>query len=201
MLKIKFIYFDVGNILVNWSDAFKTVTKKFHIPLSKMFEEWDKYDEQITRGKITPQEFWNKVRYDLKIKDGEDFDFLESWIEDYKPIKETHNLLKKLEKNYKIGLMTNLYIGMLPRLLEKGLIPSVNYSSIIISCEIGFRKPEKETYKIAEQKTGVRQEEILLIDDKEDFIDGAKKAGWQAFLFDPKNPQKSINKLQKTLEK
>ncbi len=200
MAKIKFIYFDIGNILVDWTNAFKTVSKKFHIPFSKIaINEWNKYDDEITRGKITPQEFWNKVRQDLKVKDGGDLDFLENWIGDYKPIKETHKLLKTLEKNYKVGLITNLYIGMFQKLLEKKLIPKAKYSAIVISCETGFRKPEKEIYNIATEKSGVKPEEILLIDDRKDFVEGAKKMGWQTFLFNTKNLKISVKKLSSKL--
>lgn len=78
MPNIKFIYFDVGGVLIDWKNAFKTVTDKFQIPFNKFIIEWNIYDDQITRGLITPQEFWNLVRKDLNITEGNDFDFLEN---------------------------------------------------------------------------------------------------------------------------
>lgn len=150
MSKIKFIYFDVGGVLIDWRNAFKTVNTKFKIPFDKFIDEWDIYDDQVTLGKLSPQEFWNKVREDLNIKKGNDFDFLDSWTGDYKSIKETFDFILNNDKNYKIGILSNIYKGMIPQLKNKNLIPNINYSLIVESCECGMKKPEKEIFLYAQ---------------------------------------------------
>lgn len=200
MTKVEFIYFDIGGVLVDWKDAFKTVSTKFNLQFSDLIHIWDIYNDQITRGKITPQQFWNFCRKELGIKKGEVFDFLESWVSDYKPIYEMHNFVKELSKRYKVGLLTNLYLGMLPKLLKKQLIPNIDYHSVIASCDVGYRKPEIEIYEIATKKSGVIPSEILLVDDREDFLEGARKCGWQSALFELGNSDISIEKIKRILK-
>lgn len=201
MNKIKFIYFDVGNVMANTDDYFKGVTEKFNINLKEFISFWlgnDKADG-MTKGRITVRKFWLTAIKRFNLKDAENFDFLESWMDDYIPISEVHQLARELSNKYRIGLISNLYPGMYPDLIKKGKVADIKYSSIILSCDVGLRKPEKEIYELATKKTGVDKDEIFFIDDKEDYIKGAKDYGWQTFLFDEKNVMKSVHNLRKIL--
>ena len=199
MLKIKFIYFDIGGVLNDWSDAFKTVTNKFNIPFKDFLNHWHENDDDITRGKITPKEFWSKAIKKFDLKNANNFDFLRSWVGDYKQRIEVHQLINRLIDQYKIGIISNLYKDMFPILIETKIVPNINYSAIILSCDVGLKKPEKEIYEIGTKKTRVKPEEILLIDDRLDFIEGAKVVGWKTFWFNEKNVTDSVDKLQKLL--
>jgi len=194
MPKIKFIYFDIGGVLLDWYDSFKTATEEFNIPFKEFNKLWldEKMVDDMTRGKITPQDLWNKAITKFKLKDAETFNFVESWMQDYKPRLEVHKLVYELEPRYKIGLISNLYKGMMPRLVELGIIPNISYSAIVLSYETGLRKTEKEIFEIATEKAMVKPGEIFLIDDRIDFIQGAEDLGWRTFLFDPNNVKKSV---------
>ena len=86
------------------------------------------------------------------IPEADNFDFLESWVSDYKPIPEIHNFIHNIKSNYKIGLLSNIYKGMWPLLLEKKLIPDIRYEAVIFSCGVGMRKPEEGIYALAQKK-------------------------------------------------
>ena len=167
MKKIKFIYFDIGGVMNDWSDSFRTVTSKFKINFEEFNKLWSgKIWDDITRGKISPQDVWKLAIKKFGLKNADNYNFVESWMGDYRPRLEVHELARQLSKKYKIGLISNLYKGMMPRLIEKGM---------------------------------VTEEEILLIDDRKDFIEGAKKSGWQTFWFGEKNVKESVFKLSKLL--
>lgn len=201
MTKIKFIYFDIGGVMADTNDYFKGATSKFNIPLNEFMKFWEGNDnrENLTKGKITPQDFWNLAIKKFNLKNAQNFNFVESWMGDYRPIKEVHELAKELSKKYKIGLLSNIYGGMMPRLIELGIVADLNYSAIVLSNEIGFQKPEKEIYELATKKAGCDPEEILFIDDRKDFIEGAKKSGWQTVWFDENNLEKTIVKIKQLL--
>jgi len=201
MKPIKFIYFDIGGVLNDWSDYFKDATKKFNIPYDEFKKLWlkDDFADDMTRGKITPFDLWKEAIEKFNLINADDFNFLESWIGDHRPRKQVHELVYKLSKKYRIGLLSNLYKGMMPRLIEIGIVPDINYSSIVLSYETGFRKPEKEIYEIATKESGVKPEEILLIDDRKDILEVAKKIGWQTFWFDEEKIKKSVHELSRTL--
>lgn len=201
MDKIKFIYFDIGGVMADTDDYFKGATKKFGINLDEFIKFWegDNNRNKLTRGIITPQEFWKSAIKKFNLKETENFNFVESWMDDYKPIIEVHSLAQELSKKYKIGLISNLYKGMMPRLVELGKVADINYSAIILSYEVGLNKNSKEIFEFAAKKSGVKPEEILLIDDRKDFLENARSVDWQTFWFDESRVEESVKKLKNLL--
>ena len=51
---------------------------------------------------------------------------------------------------------------------------------IVYSAQAGHQKPEAEFFAFAEQATGYRPENLLLVDDTEANVLGARRAGWAA---------------------
>jgi len=199
MKKINFIYFDVGNVLSEFEGSFDETTKKFNIDSKKFMEFWMENEDDMTRGKLTPKELWKKAIVKFNLKNAESWDFADSWSNGYTPQTLTHDLVKKLYDKRKIGLITNHYYEMFDLSIKKGMIPDIDYHSIISSHLTGFRKPEREIYEIATERAGVKPSEILLLDDRPEFIEGAKKYGWQTVWFDINNKEKSIAKVEKIL--
>lgn len=201
MTKVKFIYFDVGNVLNEYAASFDETTKKFNIDPVKFMDFWLEHEEDMTRGKMTADNLWKKAIKRFHLIGAESHDFADSWVGSCTPQKKIHELIKKLkEKNkHKIGLLTNHYLGMVEKSIKKGKIPNLDYHAIISSCSTGYQKPEKEIYIIATEKAGVKAEEILFIDDVPEYIEGAKKHGWQTVWFDMKNKDKVVKEIENIL--
>ncbi|MCL4374806.1 HAD family phosphatase [Patescibacteria group bacterium] len=200
MNRVKFIYFDVGGVLVDWSRAFHTAANRFHLKIEDIGAVFDEHHDQITKGLITSQELWSSCVKKYHIQNGDVFNFVASWVSDYRPIVEMHDLVKKLAAVYKIGLLSNIYQGMLPLLLKNEVIPKIGYDRIILSCDVGLMKPETDIYELAQEKTGVKANNILLVDDRPDFLSPAQQLGWHTFLFDNKRIDKSVDKIRKYLQ-
>lgn len=192
----RFIYFDVGNTLVDCSNYFKTATTKFHLKADDIKTVFNENIDSVTTGFLDPQQFWEKCIQRYDIQNAHDYNFLESWVSDYKPITEMHEFIIKLKSKYHIGLLSNIYKGMLPLLLEKGLIPKIDYDQIIFSCDVGLMKPNSDIYEFAQNKANIEPKNILLIDDRQDFLDGAKKVQWHTFLFNDKERANSVKELE-----
>ena len=186
--------------MADTTDYFKEATTKFKISLDEFTKLWQEYfRDELTRGKITPQDFWNQAIKKFNLKNADDFNFVESWLGDYRPRPEVHKLAERLSKKYKIGLISNLYSGMMPGLVKMGKVPEIDYSAIVLSYETGFDKKEKKIFEIATKKAEVKPEEIFFIDDRKDFVEVAKQVGWQTVWFDENNIEKSIKQIEKTL--
>ncbi len=155
--------------------------------------------ESITKGFLNSQQFWKMCIKRYNIQNANDFNFLESWVSDYEPILEMHEEIIKLKSKYQIGLLSNIYKGMLPLLLERKLIPNINYDQVVFSCDVGIMKPNLDIYALAQKNANVEAKSILFIDDRQDFLDGAKEAGWNTFLFNDKDRKNSINDLEEYL--
>ena len=61
-------------------------------------------------------------------------------------------------------------------------------------------KTRRRDLCISTKKDQTESNHILLIDDREDFLNAARKTGWQTFLFDTKNRNTSIEELKKFIE-
>jgi len=199
-MKIKFVYFDIGGVLINYYDFFQTASTLHGVRHKDMIKLFDNIEHRYTLGKATPEDFWQECIEEFKITPKKNFNFLKSWVADYKTIRETYNFIYKIKDKYKIGIISNIYHGIFELLIENKMIPTIKYGAVIESCKVGFRKPDKDIFDIATKKAGVNPNEILFVDDRLDFIEGAKTHGWNTFQFDPLNPKLSIDRLSKILK-
>ena len=92
-----------------------------------------------------------------------------------------------LKKKYRLHLITNGNVAsQRGRLKAAGL--DTFFDNVFISDEIGFRKPQKEFFTYALEKSGAPKETSLVVGDSPSSdILGAKNVGLDAVLFDLKN--------------
>ncbi len=57
------------------------------------------------------------------------------------------------------------------------------FDPVILSCDIGVRKPKTKIFRIAVKKAGVRMSESIFFDDHQHNIDAANKLGMHAYLY------------------
>jgi FMN phosphatase YigB (HAD superfamily) len=196
---IKFVYFDVGNVFLTFDKIFTRVAKDLNIDQNLINEAEEKYDIDANLGKIDIPEVWRKICEELNIKGGEKYPIVKSWVSDYEPILPMHILAKKIAKKYKTGVLSNYYLDFFDESARQGFVPNIKFDEIVISAEVGCKKPEEEIYQIAEDRCGFSGEEIFFIDDKKENLFTAVKMGWQTFLFDYKNPKKSCGEIKSFL--
>jgi putative hydrolase of the HAD superfamily len=96
-------------------------------------------------------------------------------------------IIVELKKSLKVGLLTDQYPGMLAQIKQKNLFPSVEWDAVVDSTEVGYRKPMPEIYQIAQDRSGVKAEEILFIDNREKNLTVPKDLGWQTFFYDSRD--------------
>lgn len=58
-----------------------------------------------------------------------------------------------------------------------------DFDHLTWSCELDIIKPEPEIYRHTLEKLGVRADEALFIDDREENVEGARRVGMRALLF------------------
>ncbi len=137
---VRVIFFDLGGVFFHWDQAFSTAAKEFGVDIDDLIKVLNDNVDQFTRGHITTKHFWQMCRKQLMIRGGESYDFLDNWAGDYVPIKETAELALRLKEDFKIGIISNIYEGMFPKLIEKGIIPSITYDYVLLSYELHIKK-------------------------------------------------------------
>jgi HAD superfamily hydrolase (TIGR01509 family) len=199
---IRFIYFDVGGVLLEFEHSRTQIPQIFGIDKVSYSQVMTNVAHQRNIGKLNGQE--------LEIIFNKEFGkvFPKGYLvtgqsaELFSPIKEMHHFIEKLATRYRLGLLTNVSREVHDRIqrdFANVLYPPVDLEIKITSFEEGVAKPDLEIYRRAIARTKLHAAEILFIDDKLENITAAKQVGMQAMLFETKNPQKMIENLGKLL--
>lgn len=177
---IKAIIFDMGNVLVRLKPGHEHVGKTWVERVEKV-EEFGILWNEAMKGKMDYVEF-DKILVERKVfQEGE----LEKLFD--RPRVEEFNwglveLIKKLKKKYKIGLLTNNFPGN----IEYYRKDFENYSIFdvaISSHEVGMIKPDPEIFKLAAKKLKVKLDECVFIDDWDKNVEAAGKLGMKGIIF------------------
>lgn len=195
MTKIKGIYFDLGGVLVDnpWPGMMAYYIKQINVKEEEFLLAVDKAIIDWQKGKISENFFWEKICNELKVATPTTQSL---WINGVKSsFKEKNGMFKLLDilkkRGYKIGLLSNTEKPVVEFLINEKKYKY--FDKTVFSCEVGMIKPDREIYDHALQLLGLKPEETIFIDDKEENIEGAKKVGMIGILF--KTEQQLVDQL------
>lgn len=185
---IKNIIFDIGNVLIHFawketmeelgfsSDCIDVLDKGF---LNNTL--WDELDlgvmkeldvintacEKLPQYAENIRKFWDNNLMTIR-----PYDYSEGWLKDLK------------NRGYNVYLLTNYPDSLFDKSV-KNAFPFYPYTDgEIVSSRIKIRKPDKGIYEALFAKYSIKPEESIFFDDRIVNIDGAKKVGLNAFLFE-----------------
>ncbi len=96
-------------------------------------------------------------------------------------------LLEKWSKEYSLHIITNGFKEAQYVKLKSSKLDAY-FKQVIISEEVGHNKPDVKIFRAAEQLSGAKPLNSLMIGDNfETDIKGAKKAGWKSIWYNPHN--------------
>ncbi len=81
----------------------------------------------------------------------------------------------------RLGALTNTIEDHIPVLTGMGVYRP--FDPCVMSCRVGFRKPQREIYLKAAEMAGLKLQECLLVDDLVGNIEGARRAGMPGIAF------------------
>ena len=104
-------------------------------------------------------------------------------------IPGTMETLEKLAPHFKLHIITNGFEEVQHiKMKTSGLKPF--FKEIITSEQSGYKKPDPKMFAYALKKCKVKTDEVIMIgDDYEADISGAKKAGWDQIWFTENKPE------------
>lgn len=185
------VYFDIGGVVVDAPmDRYRELGMELfgcrddHLVLCSA-----EFLPLLEMGKITSTEFWEKVGQKLafmgmgRVVPAWKFKgFWESiMLETLRVHEDVLSLVGKLRPKYTVGALSNTISEHANVLQTRGLYQ--NFSPVVLSCQIGMRKPNADIYKKAAEMARCKPGNCLLIDDMAENIEGALKAGYQAIHF------------------
>ena len=199
---IKNIVFDIGDVLVKfmpeasvryigvdetevndvlaatvgsrwWAELDRGVMDEEEV-IGKMIEESPKYKDAIRK-------FFDDGKEMLV----EAFDYSEKWIDDMK------------SRGYRVYLLSNYPRSYFLLHSETRMKFVKNVDGKVVSAFVKSVKPEPEIYKILLDTYSLNPNECVFIDDREDNVEGAVKAGMHGIVF--KNFEDANQKLESLL--
>lgn len=182
---IKFIYFDMGGVLLNYdfSKTAKAITVKTGLDGKKVIE--DLYINHIDQwndfelGAVSPEDFFAMFHLPMSFDD-----LKKAYNEIFTLKNDTFRLVKALNaKGMRLGVLSNTsqphweYVqSTFPELFSQ-------FDVLLGSHELHLAKPDRQIYLAAAQAAGAEPSEILFFDDLYNNILGAKAAGFDAVQF------------------
>jgi FMN phosphatase YigB (HAD superfamily) len=90
-------------------------------------------------------------------------------------------LLRRLAERYRLAVVSNFdYTPTALDILERGGVVEL-FDAIVVSDEVGWRKPKRDIFDVALARLGVRAEESLFVGDRADMdVLGAQQIGMDA---------------------
>ena len=204
--KIKAVIFDVGGVLQikkqNRDEGIKGVHKevaeKFNISLDHYFDAVDDVYAKSIEGKLQEREVLKRLALNFKISQKKLIKvYKEVYTKNFNLNKELLDYAEKIKKQkIKIAILSDMWHLSKDTLIIKKFYKVFN--PLIISCDVGMRKPNKEIYKLILRKLHTNPEETIFIDDREWNIKSAKEIGIKTILFE--DNKKTMNLLEKLLK-
>ena len=185
---MKTIIFDFGNV-VGFFDHGRTLGKvKPHSPMTKeaMFAAVyeSPLEDQVERGKLAVPAFLQQVRELWQVDCHAEF--LTEAIQDiFWPNPEVCELIPKLAKNHRILLGSNTNAIHSERFLTQFASVLSHFDSLVLSHEIGMRKPDAEFFRHCHGLAQAQPAECVFVDDIAANIHGARGVGFHGILYRP----------------
>lgn len=195
---VSFVYVDINGCMVHFFHAaFTKISQDTGVSSETIETAFWHLNDAACRGEISLDEFDQQFAERLGIRS---IKWEEYYLDAVEPIPEMQALSRWISQQYKIGLLSNIMPGFIQKMITKGLLPSLNYDSIIDSSVVGTIKPEPHIYSVATDRAGVPPEEILFIDDSRTNLMAAEQQGWRVMWFDDMRPAESVERIRSALE-
>ena len=173
--------FDFFGVVIDWGSEYVLPqwAKYAGVSQAEFKKEWNAELADCETGKISEVELFNRL--------GKRFNVDPSGLESI--LKTTFNTRAKLNEDV-VSIIENLpdavlLSNQLPLHAEiarsKGWFSY--FKKVFLSYELGYRKPDAKAYLAVLKELGVKPEDAVFVDDKQENVDAARKLGIHVILY------------------
>jgi FMN phosphatase YigB (HAD superfamily) len=141
------------------------------------------HGEAFQKGSIREDVFWQQVCGDLNRPLPRQVSLWgDAFRAVYRPRPEVFGLVRRLrERGCKTNLLSNTEAPAMQFFLELGYDM---FDALTFSCAEGVFKPQREVYEVAAKGLYVAPAQCVLLDDRLDFVEGARNAGMKGIVYE-----------------
>ncbi len=198
-LMIKFVIFDIGGVLIRWSDdlVIREFAKKYKAGRRKIERCFFLYLSDAYANKINELEYLGRVAKCAGIKaKPKEMQLVWKSVFEKKSRMDAgvFNLIKTLHKNtYKIAIISNTSSNYRSQTYAKRIRKYTRLS--VMSCDVGMIKPGRRIFVYTMKKLRARPQECIFVDDVRKNTAAAKRLGINGIHF------RSAAQLRRDLKK
>ena len=192
MKDIKAVIFDWGGVCCSEGEPFasKALQRILSLSPEQIAEKAGDIYSCYYIGKYSSDFFWREIMSFFNLKENLEINLhslSEAYFNSYHIYPDVMDIILKLRKKYKIGLLSNLIPEMRNRIKEKHDLERY-FDAEVFSCDedVAAMKPDSKPYKAISDKLGVPMKKCLFIDNSLKNIDAAKRLGMKTILFSNK---------------
>lgn len=184
---IRVIIFDIGGVVHAYDDVHirKALAEYVgaDVPEGKLKKVVDELFVRWGRGEFNEAEFYPLLLETFgKSKPAPQHSLLLAGSEDWLIDENVVRLIEKLkEKNYTLAALSTTIDVHANWNRKRGVFDS--FDEVILSHEVGVRKPDRRIYEITLARLGVMPHETVFIDDAVANVDAARAIGMHAIRF------------------
>jgi len=175
----------LGGVLIDNTakDLIDYCAKVLNVSSESLKKVFTNYEISFMKGIISENELWGKVCKTLGANVPQSDSLWKDAVRNvFKDKPEVYNLVLNLKTNgYKLGFLSNTEIPTMQYFHEMNY--DKYFDAIVFSCAEQTVKPEEKIYSVCLEKLGVKPNEAIFIDDRIDYVEGARKVGITAILF------------------
>jgi len=139
--------------------------------------------EAVSRGEISEAEYWRRAAADLAPRLPPAFARFEHTSLPFEEINpQVVKITGALRGQVRLGILSNATVSLRPALEHMEGLRRL-FDDIVISAEVGLRKPDPRIYALAASRLGVELGRAALVDDKERNTAAARAAGMPAITY------------------
>lgn len=198
---IDFVYFDVGGVVVkDFSASSKWDLLRQDVGIEnkdkKKFDAiWRDYEKEICTS-LPVDNMIPLLEKEFAVHIPKGHSILGNFVKYFEKNGSIWPIVEEMSKTVKIGLLTSMYVGMFKEIIKKDILPHIVWNTIIDSSVVGFAKPDRKIFEIAEEEAQVKPASILFVENNQHNIEVAKSLGWQTFFYDSADYEKSSKELE-----
>ncbi|MFB0555877.1 MAG: HAD family hydrolase [Phycisphaerae bacterium] len=192
MERIDSVIFDWGGVLID--DPAPGLMQYCAQALGVSKEDYiithNKFAADFQKGLIGEDTFWERICGELDVpKPKVPSLWADAFKAAYVPREDMFSLAARLRKNgCKTALLSNTETPAMQFFYQ---LQYDMFDVLVFSCAEGTRKPESKIYELTIQRLGSQPGQSVFIDDKPEYINGAKEAGLNTILFEDISQLKS----------
>jgi putative hydrolase of the HAD superfamily len=185
-MSIKAIVFDFGNV-VGFFDHYRTlnrIARYTDMAPQAMYAAIYNGDleDDFETGRITVPEFLERFRQTCRLSCPDEV--LTAAVADiFKPNPDVCALLPILKRDYRLLLGSNTNELHARRFRQQFADVLYHFDGLVLSYEIGVRKPKPAFFETCQRLAGCAPGECLFIDDVLANVEGARACGWQGIVY------------------